>query len=273
MSYLMNNEQKMNDIIFANRNKSYGAYQLRADYGNTLLKAIGLVILGFVSLFSTAYYFSNNGPDNQKSTPVYIRDTAYIVTIGTPPVLKINKTSPSESPSSSTEKNKSDENSTLIVDSISVAETNTTQSSSRTETSSLVVQGTGSAAGSGNGNITFKKDPDGSVLGSTVKNGFEVDREAEFEGGLKALRHFISSNVRYPRAALEEGVEGTIYLKFVVDEQGEVSNVSLYNKLGYGIDEEAVRVVSIIPKFKSPATVGGKAVKVYYQLPIKFNIR
>jgi protein TonB len=64
-----------------------------------------------------------------------------------------------------------------------------------------------------------------------------------------------------------------VYVKFVVSERGKVEKVMLQNNLGYGLDDEAKRVVSIIPDFKSPAKVKGHPVKVYYQLPIRFKLR
>ena len=60
---------------------------------------------------------------------------------------------------------------------------------------------------------------------------------------------------------------------FVVDETGRVGTLSLLNNLGYGLDDEALRVVGMIPKFKSPAKANGEAVSVYFQLPIKFVSR
>jgi protein TonB len=59
MSYLFNNQQKLNDLVFANRNKNYGAYAIRSAYGSTLLKSLSCVIFGFVALMLGAYYFSN----------------------------------------------------------------------------------------------------------------------------------------------------------------------------------------------------------------------
>jgi len=113
----------------------------------------------------------------------------------------------------------------------------------------------------------------GSNIVSTVKSNFEVDAMPEFEGGLSALYKFLLSRLRYPERAMDAGVQGTVFVKFVVDEKGRVGNLSLLNNLGYGLDDEARRVVSMIPNFKSPAKVKGEPVKVYYQLPIRFQYK
>jgi len=274
MSYQFNNAQKMNDIIFANRNKNYGAYEIRASYGQTLLKSVGIVMLGFGSIFLTAFYLNNKNPDNQSSAPVYIRDSVYIVKYGEQPEPEKPKTEESSSAPRKQELETKTENSTVIKDSVNVAETSTTSTSKNTETlvavDPLLPGGTGAITNT----ITFGKEKTTAPgSGTVVLNGFQVDRDAEFEGGLKALNRFIGNMIRYPKEAIEEGKGGTIYVKFVVDENGEVGSVSLYNKLGYGMDEETIRVVSLIPKFKSPAMVAGSPVKVYFQLPVNYKIR
>ena len=68
-------------------------------------------------------------------------------------------------------------------------------------------------------------------------------------------------------------MEGTVYVRFVVDKSGKVGRAELLNKKGFGLDEEALRVVAMIPAFKKPGTKGGVPVNVYYNLPIKFRMQ
>lgn len=99
-----------------------------------------------------------------------------------------------------------------------------------------------------------------------------VDEPAEFPGGKMAMNTFLASNINYPETALKMGLQGKCYLKFVVNEKGEVSNV----KIMKGVtdcpecDKEAVRVVKSMPNWK-PAKMNGKAVSSYYTLPISFK--
>lgn len=100
-----------------------------------------------------------------------------------------------------------------------------------------------------------------------------VDDPAEFPGGKMAMNTFLASNINYPETALKMGLQGKCYLKFVVNEMGEVSNV----KIMKGVtdcpecDKEAVRVVKSMPNWK-PAKMNGKAVSSYYTLPISFKL-
>ncbi|MGZ4090833.1 MAG: hypothetical protein ACXVNO_08965, partial [Bacteroidia bacterium] len=87
MSYLINNQQKVNDIIFADRNKTYGAYAIRSAYGNTIFKSLALMMFGFGSIIAVAYYMSNR-PSNQPDLggQVVMNDSTYIVEYSmTPP--------------------------------------------------------------------------------------------------------------------------------------------------------------------------------------------
>lgn len=98
----------------------------------------------------------------------------------------------------------------------------------------------------------------------------DVDSLAQFEGGERALKRFLSETIRYPQNAIEEGVSGCVYIYFIVNEQGNVGCAEIAKSSGdNGLDKEALRVVNILPRFK-PATKNGAAVKSVYLLPILF---
>lgn len=93
-----------------------------------------------------------------------------------------------------------------------------------------------------------------------------------FPGGEKALAKFIQDNIVYPQNAIDEGVEGRVEVMFAVDENGRVyTPVVTGDRAGYGLDEEATRVVSKMPTW-NPGQIKGKNVKSYYTLPITFQI-
>lgn len=273
MSYLFNNQQHLNDVIFSGRNKSYGAYAIRSAYGSTILKSLSITTFSFCAVMGLAFYFSNrNNPAPEKSYLPIDNDTALVTVFD----LKREEPEPpataSENPPA-TRVETSESRSTRIVDTVS-AITQTVLNEESHPVHSIVTstssEGTGdpaiaSGGGSSTGTINFGRSEEPTEL-------FTVDTEPEFEGGLKALYKFISSNIRYPEDAVDKGKQGTVYVRFVVDERGKVERVSLQNNLGYGLDDEAKRVVSIIPDFKTPAKVKGRAVKVYFQLPIRFRL-
>ncbi|WP_321373773.1 energy transducer TonB [uncultured Draconibacterium sp.] len=99
-----------------------------------------------------------------------------------------------------------------------------------------------------------------------------VEEIPEFPGGTRALYQFISSHVRYPVIAQENGIQGKVYVKFVVDEMGDVSNAEVLRPVEASLDKEALRVINSLPRFK-PGKQRGKPVKVYYNAQITFQLQ
>lgn len=82
---------------------------------------------------------------------------------------------------------------------------------------------------------------------------------------------FLQANLKYPPMAKDAGIQGTVYIGFVVSESGKIDDVSVLRGIGGGCDEEAVRIVKKMPNW-NPGKQRGKAVKVRYQIPIKFKL-
>jgi protein TonB len=93
-----------------------------------------------------------------------------------------------------------------------------------------------------------------------------------YNGGQTALENYITNNIEYPQDAIDNNMEGTVKVQFAVDEQGAISNVkAVGDKLGYGLEEEAIRVVSKMPKW-TPGKIKGKNVKTWRTLPITYKL-
>ncbi len=101
-----------------------------------------------------------------------------------------------------------------------------------------------------------------------------VDEPASFPGGIDALRKFLAQNMIYPMKALEAEIQGKVYLRFVVDKEGTISNVKVVRGIPKSpeCDAEAVRVVEKMPKW-IPGKVNGKEVDSYYNLPLTFKLQ
>ncbi len=99
-----------------------------------------------------------------------------------------------------------------------------------------------------------------------------VEDMPSFPGGEGALFKYLGENIKYPAMAKDAGITGTVFVTFVVKEDGSVSGVRVLRGIGGGCDEEAVRVVQAMPKWK-PGKQRGKAVRVQYNLPIRFVLR
>lgn len=98
-----------------------------------------------------------------------------------------------------------------------------------------------------------------------------VENEPEFPGGVEALYKFISKNVVYPKKALKNGIEGKVVVEFVIEANGSVTNVKVFKSVNPDLDKEAVRVVSMMPKWK-PGSLGGKNVRSRFRIPINFQL-
>lgn len=131
----------------------------------------------------------------------------------------------------------------------------------------------------GKGSIIYQVDKDYETRYNRIPiqvNNEGIYSRAEvrpsFPGGEKALAKFIQDNIVYPENAIEEGVEGRVEVMFAVDENGRVyTPVVTGDRAGYGLDEEATRVVSKMPTW-NPGQIKGRNVKSYYTLPITFQI-
>ena len=96
-----------------------------------------------------------------------------------------------------------------------------------------------------------------------------VDEVAQFPGGINKLSQFLSANIVYPNDALENNVNGKVIVSFIVETDGTISKIELYKKLGYGCDEEVIRVLKLSPKW-IPAQLEGNPVRSKFNLPVEF---
>jgi periplasmic protein TonB len=106
------------------------------------------------------------------------------------------------------------------------------------------------------------------------KNGIYTKAEVMpvYPGKDQGLSDYIASNIVYPDQAVENNIEGTVHVEFVVDDKGTISDVkTIGNKLGYGLEEEAVNVVNKLSKW-SPGKVKGKNVKTRLTIPITYKL-
>ncbi|MBQ6667987.1 MAG: energy transducer TonB [Bacteroidales bacterium] len=98
-----------------------------------------------------------------------------------------------------------------------------------------------------------------------------VEKEPAFPGGYEALYEFIGKNTVYPPRAKEAGIEGTVMVEFVVEPNGKLSHVTAIRKVAPALDEEAVRVVKMLPAW-SPGEQRGKPVRSRFRIPINFQL-
>jgi len=98
------------------------------------------------------------------------------------------------------------------------------------------------------------------------------DTIASFPGGVEEMHKFIRQNLKYPAIYMEAGIQGTVYLKMIIRENGEITNVVVVRSIDKWLDEEAIRVVRLMPNF-IPAKVRGENVASYFIMPVRFTLR
>ena len=98
-----------------------------------------------------------------------------------------------------------------------------------------------------------------------------VDEVPIFPGGDQALLEYISENLEYPNEAMNSGIQGRVFVQVIVEPDGSISNAKVIRGIGYGCDEEAVRVVESLPTFDA-GKKKGKAVRVSYTIPVAFEL-
>ncbi len=264
--YMEENRQKMNDIIFAHRNKAYGAYAIRSDYGNTVIRSL-LIVAGTIgSLAFLAYRVTRPLPD-PAILPVGQEKIIECIF----PVIEEEKKVEQHDTHKTTEKSggqKSTQNALVVSDSVETHDTSVVQTNLIATNNSTAVS---TETSTGSGTYTTAGFPTSGTT-AVVHNEFTLDKMPEFDGGFDALRTYVMRRVKYPREALDDGLEATVYVKFIVDEKGKITDIKALNTPNGGFVESAIDAMKQVPDFKSPGYFQGHAVKCYYQLPIRFKL-
>ena len=97
------------------------------------------------------------------------------------------------------------------------------------------------------------------------------DVETEFKGGKEAMQKFIAKNIVYPEAAIENNIQGKVFVKFVVDAKGNIKNITVVRGAHPLLDEAAINVIDKMPRWK-PGKYKGKKVSTQVMLPIAFKL-
>lgn len=267
------------DILFEGRNKKYGAYALRREEDKRVRMA--LIGTASIALVIIAGYILNNQLKAAEKP-------ASLAVIHDLPVMEAlpEKTSPPPPPPPSTPAPPPPANSSIRVTVPQIVDDKTEINPDEIPpkmdsvgTKTIGVANTlgdpdgfdnGVPEGMGDKNAIVeapKSDGHGDGRPFTV-----VEMMPSFPGGDDALMKYLQKNMRYPRMAAEADIEGRVYVSFIVDWHGNITEVhTVGNHLGGGLEEEAIRVVSAMPQWK-PGKQNGQTVSVYFNLPISFHL-
>lgn len=252
------------DIVFQDRHKEYGAYVLRRSYDKHLVQAavaaFVLLALVFVPPYLSRWFKEPSQISMSEGKVVKYTDLAPpppIQNIPPPPRVSIPpplKKAIKFVPPKVTDKEVVEEEKMPTVGEIK-----------HTEIGPETVEGTGE--------VVFD-EPVADVGSEPVEDDVIftiVEQSAEFAGGLEALKNFLQANMVYPSNARRLGIEGAVYVTFVVDKSGIISDIQVMKGISADCDKEAVRVVGLMPPWK-PGKQAGHTVKSRFVLPLKFTL-
>jgi protein TonB len=254
----------INDIVFENRNKAYGAYQLRSNASRyvTYAMCFGLLATLMLSVFSL-----KAGKSTEEPIKPQIISCPMVVDV----VLEQKKIELPQPESPAPQKAQPTIQYTEFV-----ARTDNSVTDDKVSTIDDL---------KGRAISTFTNDIDSvggdipiiearRVVTEPVVKRDEtftfVEQQPEYNGGFLAMQKYIGAHIKYPKYALAQGIEGTVYVELVVDQYGNVGEVKTVRGIGFGCDEAAEEVIAGMPKW-FPGKQNGNPVRVRLTLPIKFD--
>jgi protein TonB len=266
---LMKGYNEIEDLVFEHRNKSYGAYDLRKHYHIRMTKAIITGILVCLMLIVWSWYlFRNEDMDyytyQELEIPVEVFKMPKLESAKSKSQVKEQEEAPVEEakPDEIPTKVVEEEKITRPIDNIDEVQSKTYKTMAENSTSNA----------EGNASTTSGNDAEGSS--SSPSDGVAKVPEVmpQFPGGNAALHKFLKDHIQYPLMARNMSIKGKVIVQFIVMEDGSISQIKVLNQLGGGCDEEAIRVVKMMPNW-IPGLIKGKAIKVRFSLPISFNFQ
>lgn len=250
------------EMLFENRNKEYGAYDLRMNYEKRLVRSFFLALLIAAFFFLMPYLLTKILTQQQASDSVlktlpYDLSKKYVIEkplIAKPALASVHKPSIA--------------NTTFKV-AAKVED-------KKTEEQKSVDQGYGSSNGIAGTNTDSALAGGNSIVADSIPietmSIASVDVPPSFPGGEIAMMKFLKKNLKFTSLAIENGISGKVYVSFVIDENGKPVEISIMRSLGFGMDEEVARVVGMMPIW-SPGRFHGHEVKTALILPVSFNLK
>ena len=271
MNILENNVAMLNEVIFEHRNKKYGAYAIRSAYSNTIFKSLGITCLIFLSISLLAMAFSNTEEVARKIEigpniipPITTIYTAVNITPLEKPAASMPKQKTASAPkTAAVSTHFNDHADELKKEPLQTTDAHPTNGT-EPQTSAIdpAVDNGGAIENTGIGTGT-------KLIGTAVT---EAERAPDKLPSLDNMASFLRKNLQYPYRAKEEGVSGSVWVNFIIDEEGNIMSANILHGAGYGFDEEALRVIKLMPKWK-PGMKNGKPVKVSFTQPITFRLQ
>lgn len=257
------------DVVFDKKNKSYGAYELRKNNGSNTTKALFFASTVFILLFITPKILSLlKGALPEE--PV-VKQVEVVVQPPPPVDPKTPPPPPVEPPPPKTDQVKfpppivKPDNQVRDEEPPQIEQLKAADPGQKTvqgdPTADIVVVG---PVGEGPKQAAVVED-------TKVYDFVSIETQPSFPGGIEKFYAYVGKSVKYPPQAAENNIQGKVYLSFVVEKDGRLTDITVVRKLGGGTDEEAIRVLKASPRW-TPGIQNGKPVRVKYNIPISFTL-
>ena len=274
------------DLVFEGRNKSYGAYDLRSKAGRRHLYAIIDILVGIAVIAGLIFTYAKAKEAIQASLAA---DTEAVTELRE---LKKDEQKKEEPKVQKQEEQPKQEQLQKVAVRASVGftvpdivdkvdESKKVKNQDELNRSNLTVA-YGDYAGDANGKGTIDDLLKGQEAGGDAPQQKQkeeeapihtvVEQPAQFPGGEAALLAYVAKNIKYPAIAVEQEIQGTVQLRFVVEANGSIGDVQVVKSLESHCDKEAVRVVKSLPRF-IPGKQQGRPVRVWFNLPVRYSIQ
>jgi len=257
------------DVVFENKNKAYGAYQLRQKNSSTTTRALLFASAAFILLFITPKIISliqGALPEDEVVKQVE-------VAIQPPPPVdpKTPPPPPVEPPPPKQDQVKFPP--PIVKPDVEVRD----QEPPQIEDLKKADPGQKTIAGDPDAEIVItapvgEGPKQAAVVEDTKVYDFvSIETPPSFPGGIEKFYAYVGKSIKYPPMAAENNIQGKVFLSFVVEKNGQLTDIHVDRKLGGGTDEEAVRVLKASPRW-TPGIQNGKPVRVKYNIPISFTL-
>lgn len=265
-------EKSLNDIVFENRNKSYGAYDLRKGYGQTVQRAVVMGVAFFLLLVMLPQLYAKLIPEPKEddvawsveARPVDIRLEE---DLPKPPPVKEEvppapKTVKSLTPEVLPDNEVAIEELPPAVEDLSNAQPSTITAEGVEDPTIIAPPAV---------NVPAPKAEAAGVVAKKEETFTFVEQSPQYAGGNEAMAAFLRKNLKYPSQASRAGIQGKVFVQFTVGSDGKIENAAAVKGIGFGCDEEAVRVVKLMKDWM-PGKQSGVPVRVKFTLPIAFQL-
>ncbi|MCX2485132.1 energy transducer TonB [Pedobacter sp. MR2016-24] len=257
------------DVVFAKKNKSYGAYELRKENGANTTKALFMASAVFILLFLTPKIISLI--KGQLPEEEIVKQVEVVVAPPPPVDPKTPPPPPVEPPPPKTDQIKFPPPIVKPDNEVRDEEPPQIEQLKAADPGQKTIEGDPGADIVIAGPVGDGPKQAAVVEDTKVYDFVSIETQPGFPGGMDKFYAYLQKTVRYPPMAQENNIQGKVFMSFVVEKDGRLTDIKVERKLGGGTDEEAIRVLKASPKW-TPGIQNGKPVRVKYNIPISFTL-